>query len=272
MNARVNAALLVAVLLAGCDGPRAGPAPSAAPSPPPALALAQGIEAAHGREAWRGHEALRARIVVSFGGKTILSGRMLMRTDLSGTRLELDSGGVAVWDGRAAWISPGPSALASARFHVLTWPYFLAVPMKLRDPGSSLSWVGERSILGRVHDTARLSFAPGVGDAPEDWYLVYQDRDTRRLAALAYIVTYDSPREQAEKEPHGISYDDFALVDGVTLARRWTFWDWSEAEGFKGELTGHGRLDEIGFTRPAPDAFTRPAGAVEDPLPSPVAP
>ncbi len=271
MRIRVLAANLLAASLTGCGGSSPEPSASPTPAPPPELALAQGIEAAHGRDAWLRHEALQARILVTFGGKTILAGRLLLRTDLSKTRLELDSGAVAVWDGAAAWIAPNRKALESARFHVLTWPYFAAVPMKLRDPGSKLTWIGERSLLGRTLRTARLGFAPGIGDAPDDWYFVYQDPETRRLAALVYIVTYDTPREEAEKEPHGISYDDFVLVEGVTLARRWTFWNWSEAGGFEGEPTGRASLDEITFSRPGPEAFVKPARAVEDPLPAPVA-
>jgi hypothetical protein len=102
-------------------------------------------------------------------------------------------------------VAPASAKLERARFHLLTWPYFAALPMKLADPGAHLQLLGERSLRGKVYQAVRLTFDPGVGDTPEDWYVLYRDPSSGRLAAAAYIVTYGKSATAASKEPHAIT-------------------------------------------------------------------
>lgn len=226
------------------------------------------IEDAHGLMGWREQPALRADITVSFGGNTILEADMLMRTDMSHTRLERADGTVAIWDGTDAWVSPASAEFARARFHVLTWPYFLSAPMKLRDPGTHIEPLGETAMGGETFETARLTFDAGVGDTPDDWYVLYRDETTDRLHGMAYIVTYGTNLEQAEAEPHAITYHDFVDVEGVAIPTRWTFWLWNETNEIHGEPIGSVALDDVRFTEPSADAFTVPDDASQKPLPS----
>jgi len=243
-----------------------GPLP-AAERPQAAASFAAPIEAAQGRAAWYAAKALQARLSLSFGGRPALAGKILFRTDLGASRLELEDGTVAVFDGTSAWVSPASSPLKQARFHLLTWPYFLALPMKLRDPGTRLQALGERRLRGRSYAAARLTFEAGTGDTPDDWYVLYRDPSSGRLAAAAYVVTYGKDAATAAKEPHAITYDDHVAIDGVQIARTWTFWHWSEARGIEGEPIGSGKLSELGFVQPGPEAFVRPPDAKEDELP-----
>lgn len=244
----------------------AGASPAAGQPQAPA-SFAAPIEAAQGRTAWYAAKALQARLSLSFGGRPALAGRILFRTDLGASRLELDDGTVVVFDGRSAWVSPASSPFKQARFHVLTWPYFVALPMKLRDPGTHLQALGERRLRGRSYAAARLTFDAGVGDTPEDWYVLYRDPSSGRLAAAAYVVTYGKDAAAAAQEPHAITYEDHVAVDGVQIATTWTFWHWSEARGIEGKPLGSGKLSELSFVQPGPEAFARPLGAKEDTLP-----
>lgn len=166
-------------------------------------------------------------------------------------------------------MSPARPILDSARFHLLTWPYFVALPMKLRDPGTRLAVLGERTLRGKKVTAARLTFDRGVGDTPDNWYVLYADARPGRLAAAAYIVTYGKTASAAAKEPHAISYDGYVALDGIQIATKWTFWHWSERDGIPGEPIGTGTLTGPHFVQPAPDAFVRPPGAREDKLPKP---
>ena len=264
-------AALLATSLAACGAePPAEQVPTPAP-PDPAGRFAEAIERAHGGAGWRAHEALAAGIRVEFGGKTVLDGRIVFTTDMGRSRIELKDGSVAVWDGATAWLAPAGSSFEGARFHVLTWPYFALAPIKLRDPGTRLELLGSRELQGRTLEAGRLTFEKGVGDTPDDWYVVYRDPESGRLHGMAYIVTFGTPTEKAEAEPHAITYHDYADVDGVPVPTRWSFWLWSEQEGIHGEAIGSVTLADPSFVEPEPGLFDPPEGAKEQPLPAPAA-
>lgn len=261
----VLAGILVGSLAASLALPGAG-ADSAADQAA-AAAFTAPIERAQGLAAWRGQPAVEAGLTIDFGGKTALQGRLLFKTDMSASRLELADGTTLVWDGAHAWVSPAAAETHGARFHLLTWPYFLSLPMKLSDPGARLAPLGERPLLGKSMPAARMTFAPGTGDTPDDWYVLYRDPESDRLAAVAYVVTYGKSREQAEKEPHSLVYSDFETVGGVTLATRWTFYAWDAQQGVHGDPIGAGSLSGLTFLPPPAGAFDPPPDRREDALP-----
>ena len=226
------------------------------------------IERAHSAGTWRQKQALQSGIVVRFGGNTIVEGRMLTTPSMSRTRLDLESGPVAIWDGADVWVAPAGADFPQARFHALTWPYFLLAPIKLRDPGARVAPLGERELRGSSFETAKLSFDAGVGDTPDDWYVLYRSPESGRLAAMAYIVTFGTSQEEAEKEPHAVTYDEYTDVEGVPIPTRWTFWMWSEEQGIHGEPIGEVTLQDPAFVTPPEDAFTLPQGARKEELPA----
>jgi hypothetical protein len=230
-------------------------------------AFAAAIGKAHGAQSWHGHNAFAAEIHLAFGGNTVIDGTLLTRTDTSGVRIEQKSGAVAVWDGQDAWVTPTADAFPGARFHVLTWPYFLAAGVKLQDPGTHLETLGKMTLHGEEYDTARLTFGDGVGDTPDDWYILYREPGSHRLKAMAYIVTYGTPQEKAEEEPHVIVYSDFVPVDGVAIAKSWAFYNWNEQDGAHGDPIGAVKITNPRFVTPPAGAFIRAEGAVVDALP-----
>jgi hypothetical protein len=257
-------------MLARC-GPAQEPTVESAPPEKAALTPAQefaaAIEQAHGAVAWRARRALQTGIVVQFGSGTAIDGTMLAETTGVRSRFELKDGAILVFDGEHAWVSPASAPFARARFHTRTWPYFLAAPMKLTDPGTKLEVTGPRDLLGKSCDTAKLTFEAGVGDTPDDWYVVYQDPVTKRLAGLAYVVTYGKPLAEAEKDPHAVQYANFVEIDGVMIPTEWSFGLWSEAEGFHGDPIGKVTLTDPRFVDPPDAAFVKPEDAKEDAMP-----
>ncbi len=225
------------------------------------------VEQAHGIRAWSSRPALAAELTINFGGNTMLQGELLMETTGGRSRIEMSDGTIMVFDGRDAWVSPADAGVGMARFHLRTWPYFIAAPMKLRDPGSTLTTLGPKQMEGRTYVTARLTFDAGVGDTPEDWYIAYADPLTHRLHGLAYVVTYGTPAQEAEKDPHYMSYESFKVIDGVTIATRLQSWSWSQEQGRHGDPLGEVTLSDIRFVTPAADAFDKPADARRDELP-----
>lgn len=243
--------------------------PTSRPSEAATPRLVSDVEAAHGAAAWRQKQAIECGIKVVFGGATRLEGKLLYEPARSRVRIELAQGGQLVFDGQRAWVGGGKE-VPRARFHLLTWPYFLAAPFKLGDPGARLEAERAGTLDGQPVRLAKLTFAEGTGDSPRDWYLLHVDPETRRLVAMAYTVTYGASAptqlEQAEADPHAIRYDRFLEVEGVLLATHWTFHAWSAAAGLHGQL-GEVSLESPRFVTPPAGAFARPDGAVEDALP-----
>ncbi len=249
---------------------------------PPAPARAQDAEfhqkfadligKAHGDDAYRSHAALRADVTVTFGGQVMLQGTMTFDTPVGKSRIETTDGAVMVFDGHDAWVTPidAPIPPGMARFHLLTWPYFIAAPFKLADPGTHIDDAGLKPLdVHHILPTGKLTFAAGTGDSPDDWYLVYRDPDTDRLAAMAYIVTYGKDTHDAEKEPHVAVYEAFEEVDGVTLVTRMSMWNWDSQIGRVGEMLGKMELTNYRFVEPDEGAFTKPDGARIDAPPPP---
>jgi hypothetical protein len=247
--------LVLCTCLAGCASPT-----------PAGLDFARRIENAHGARAWAAQDAVACDITVNYGGAVMLDGSMLYEP--SGGRVRIETAdALLVFDGERAWVSPASAEVRGARFQLLTWPYFLAVPFKLRDPGTYLAPHGRRPLDNVIHVTALLTFESGVGDSPDDWYVVYRQPATNRLAAVAYIVTYGRPVDAAEEEPHALVYDEYETVDGVTLSTRWVMYDWTLADGPVGQPLGDVTLANLRFVEAGDADFARPEDAREDPRP-----
>ncbi|MEM1181329.1 MAG: hypothetical protein AAGM22_23505 [Acidobacteriota bacterium] len=224
------------------------------------------IEAAHAAGTYGQQSAVKADFTVDFG-PMLLEGTMWFTPSMGHVRLELEGGQTIVYDGATAWLSPADAEVPGppARFHVLTWPYFVAVPYKLDDPGTHHKVTGPhpvRSADEKLHGT-KVTFDAGVGDTPEDWYIAFADEENGRLSALAYIVTYGTALEEASKTPSIVLYDDFVDVDGVPFATTWTFHFWQPESGVEGDPKGTAKLSNIAFVNAPKNAFVKPAGAVE---------
>jgi len=251
-----------------------GPAPETAPPEPQrdVHPFAASVEKAHNYEAWAAQDAFEAEFVLGDPEEPMLKGTMLFETGSMRSRLNLDGGAQLIWDGSTVWVSPADAEIERARFHALTWPYFAAVPFKLADPGSQLEPMEPQEVLGVQCNMAKLTFDEGVGDTPEDWYIVYQNAETGLLKALAYTVTYgatgEEELEKALNEPHGMSYDTYTEVGGVQISTEWTFRHWNEEEGFHGDPMMQFKMSNPRFVTAEPGAFEKPEDAQEAKLPS----
>lgn len=224
----------------------------------------QSIEEAHQKAKIKQKEVIQFDLNLSFGGKTKFNGSIVMTP--SGNLIKMkDSARTLIWDGNDVLISPDSANTEGARFSVLTWSYFFAAAYKLSDPGAQMKLLGEKSLknlavenadsTGFNYDAARLYFGDEVGDSPDDWYIVYKDKETNLLAAMAYIVTFGGKsKEKAEETPHLITYEAYADVEGIPIATQWNFWTWNQ-EGEMGKLLGEARLTNIKFIKQTTDLF-----------------
>ena len=178
-------------------------------------------------------------LALTFGGRERFRGRI--RHDAATSRINMTRGadGASLrYDGTDVAVLPDTATWKGARFAVFTWPYFAAAPFKLADPGTQ--WETPRAYgwtNGQPAEGAKLTFAAGTGDAPDDYYVAFRD-GAGRLDGLAYIVTYGKGADgKSSAEPHAIRYSDYRDVDGVPIAHRWDFYMWDEEAGL-GEALG----------------------------------
>lgn len=225
--------------------------------PPKVLSFSENIEEAHNKPAFRDHEIVSFHIDLKFGGKTRLDADISMTTNSEKVRLAKANGATLVYDGKNLYLSPAKVNEKEARFDIFTWQYFFSMPFKLTDPGTIWEERSDQKLDGKTYQAARLTFTANTGDSPDDWYLIYKDPNTNRLKAAAYIVTFNSKPEEAEKNPHIIVYSDYKMVEGVAFASKWKFYDWNRENGL-GKQLGEAEISNIHFLEKEKNLFKRP--------------
>lgn len=130
-----------------------------------------------------------------------------------------------VYDGSKTW-SVGWKRLNPPKFMVNMAYYFVCMPWILEDDGVILSEPG----TGKLPDddteykTITMTFEAGVGETPDDKYIVFIDPKTHLMKATRYWVTYGAmldlmnmPPEVKALGPITHVYDEFQTVEGLTV-------------------------------------------------------
>ncbi|WP_010181141.1 DUF6503 family protein [Aquimarina agarilytica] len=217
----------------------------------------QKIELTHKKEAYLNHKAISFDINVKFGGKDYLSGTLTQLTN--GTKIRLDNKNTTkvIYNGDDVFICPKTAEIGGSRFDIFTWSYFFNLPYKLNDPGTIWSTPTKKPLNGSLHQTEKLSFETGIGDAPDDWYIVYKNAIDNTLAGAAYIVSFGKDLAAAEKEPHSIKFNNYQNVDGIPISKKWTFHNWNEKDGY-GDQIGEATISNVKFLDVDNALFAKP--------------
>ena len=102
---------------------------------------------------------------------------------------------------------------------------------------------------------------PGTGDAPDDYYIVLIDRETRRVGGMRYVVSYPGFYPDGG---HGaesfIVYDGAQTIDGIVFPQTFRTFRWTD-DG-PGDLRTETTLSDVAFMpETTEEAFQVPAGA-----------
>ena len=224
------------------------------------------LEKAHQKEEVLSNEVIAFDLKLIFGGREAFNGTVTSRTDSGKIKLKRKSDDTEIiFNGEKYFISPDTAKWRGARSSIFTWQYFFMAPYKLNDPGTKWELTGEKLISGRPHNTGKLSFASGTGDAPDDWYLIYQNPQDSIMNGMAYIVTGGgTSQEEAEKNAHAIYYRDYQeLSNGISISSNWDFYNWNEEEGFNGDPIGTAAISNVRLMKEEGNIFELPAGAKE---------
>ena len=219
--------------------------------------------AAHGgMEAWAAaptvaftEEFRQGEATSGFPGRVIVEqGARRARLDYSGMQ--------ATWDGEKAWsvnwMIPTPP-----RFLALLNYYFVNLPWLTQDDGVNLGEPGTATLWDDPTEyiTVKMTFDAGVGDTPDDYYLLYIDPETYRLKANEYIVTYSSllPDGTTATDPHILIYDEYTEVAGLVVPTHYTIYEADRS------IYGSCVFSDWSFSDPWDESWMEmPEGAVVD--------
>ena len=167
------------------------------------------------------------------------------------------------WDGLQAWYAPDTATIPyNTRFWALTPYYFAGMPFLFADQGIDLALEKPAVYEGETYYMVRVTFGDGVGDAPDDFYVLYLDQETFRLAAIRYVVSYPGyfPNGGHTQEKL-MTYEGEQKVNGITFPQTHRTFLW-ESDGTIGKYVTDITLSDLEF-RPNTEQsyFEIPQGA-----------
>lgn len=198
------------------------PAPEGTPPTTGREVVERMIEAHGGLEKWRTAPTVsyKASLLLP-GAPTPMVSQGTVEQQTRRAYLEFPAMGARIsWDGTKAW-SENWQAPFPPRFYALHSYFFMNLPWLAADPGVNLSEPG----TGRLWDdpteyiTVKMTYEPGVGDTPDDSYILFIDPTSYRLKANEFVVTYADllPPDAEASPPFLLVYEEFTTVGGLTV-------------------------------------------------------
>ena len=169
------------------------------------------------------------------------------------------------WDGKRAWVTAEDTAAFAynTRFWSTTPYFFLAQPFVLTGEGTQLEALGTKLLADKAYEAVKVTFAPGTGDAPDDYYIAYFDPITHRQEVIRYIVSYPGYFKKGEHLPEKLmTMHDFTTVDGIVLPTTYRT-HWLAENEQAGEYITDIAVSELKFRPTLADSwFEVPDGSV----------
>ena len=121
------------------------------------------------------------------------------------------------FDGKNVWLKNLDTVQykRNPKFYYNLMFYFYAMPFVLGDDGINYKDVEPLNYQGVSYPGVLISYNAGIGESPEDEYILYYHPETHKMSWLAYTVTYFS--KEKSKKFNLIRYDDWENVAGVDL-------------------------------------------------------
>ncbi len=218
MPAKLLVAVWIALLTAfGCSTPT----PEVKQPETGREVVARMIEAHGGLEKWRSAATVSFEAcLLPVGAASPLVHRVAVEQGSRRAYLDFPEMGARIsWDGEKAW-SENWQGPFPPRFFALLSYYFMNLPWLAADPGVNLSEPGTGTLWDDPTEyiTVKMTFGPGVGDTPEDYYILHIDPDSYRLRAAELTVSYAAVLPpDIDVMTEVIVYEESATVDGLAV-------------------------------------------------------
>jgi hypothetical protein len=153
------------------------------------------------------------------------------------------------WDGQKAWVKAKDSTVFAynTRFWSLTPYFFMGQPFVLEGKGTNLELLDQEEYKDKLYHVVKVTFDSGTGDAPDDYYILYFDTRSRKLAVMRYIVSYPGYFKKGEHLPEKfVELLGEQTVEGITFPEKYKTY-WLNEENGPGEHITDIKLSEIEF-------------------------
>jgi len=183
-------------------------------------------------------------------------------TDLKSRRSLIDAETFMIgYDGSDVWLKEKDTATykGNAKFYHNLMFYFYAMPFIVGDDGINYELVDALVHEGKEYPGIKISYEAGIGDSPDDEYVLYYNKETNNMAWLAYTVTFYSK----EKSPNFrlIRYSEWQTIEGLQLPStlQWHVYK----EGVIGDVRSEVEFVEVSLSDESPDTdlFAKPTDA-----------
>ncbi|MAZ73982.1 MAG: hypothetical protein CMC70_12635 [Flavobacteriaceae bacterium] len=165
------------------------------------------------------------------------------------------------YDGDDVWVlqNKEDAYQGNARFYHNLMFYFYAMPYILGDAGIIYTEMEPTELAGKTYNPIKVGYKAGVGDSPEDEYILYFDPETNKMSWLGYTVTYRT--SEKSNTWHFIKYDQWQEVNGLLLPSKLTWYN--VANNKPTDERNDRRFDKVTVSSLKLDAdvFAKPEGA-----------
>src|SRR5690606_6169309 len=96
------------------------------------------------------------------------------------------------YDSESVWMKSAKNATyeGNPKFYYNLMFYFYAMPLVLADDGINYSEAEPLTIEVKSYPGIKIAYESGIGESPDDEYVLYYNTDTNKMALLGYTVTY----------------------------------------------------------------------------------
>ncbi len=164
-------------------------------------------------------------------------------------------------DDTGIWVAPSREAFdGNPRFYHNLLFYFYGIPFLMSDPGINIEDTGTRMLEGNEYRSVKVSFDDGVGDAPDDEYILLADPESGKLEWLLYTVTFFVNEKVTNY--NALRYSDWVKAGGLEMPGKLSGYQ------FTGDTLGAKRYEhvftEVSFSDQPYDGetFEKPADGV----------
>lgn len=180
--------------------------------------------------------------------------------DLQNRYTRIDSENQTVgFDGEKVWVYPASENADRQRMRYNLMFYFYAFPFVAGDPGINYEAMDLVRLDGKAYNTVKVTYNSGVGDSPNDSYIICSDPQTNQMQWLMYTATFGgAPRDSYNL----IKYEGWTEMGGVLLP---TSLQWYQfVDGVVGAPRGEANIFkniQVSESHPAMENFEMPEGA-----------
>lgn len=176
-------------------------------------AITNVFEAHGGIDEWNKMKSLTFTIEKP-NGKEVITTNLKSRAELIDTPTYTQG-----FDGESLWIKEkdGNEYKGRPMFYKGLMMYFYAMPFIVGDNGINYEEAEPLTFEGKTYPGILISYEAGIGESPDDEYIIYYDAETGQMQWLAYTVTFG--KDGKSKEFKFIRYNNWQTVNGLLVPK-----------------------------------------------------